>query len=264
MLPLLALWVEAHGAARWVAFAVGRAQLLAGMNEIIVDVYSMQAALLMPPPTVPTPSAAATDARHPQAASSQPTDGDDAARATKRAKPSEPAPAATADTASHHSELKLHAARSDSIDSLFDGVFLSTAALPPSAPDAASRQLAVVPYDGARSDAKVELLRTTVKNLLEVRARPAGRLRGSTGGLDSKASLLALRLQADKILAQIESFWSYTEIMLEKATQMREHLEVFVDVNSHTSPSPGMHQRFCERINQYERFWNVLRALCDK
>ena len=169
-----------RGAARWGAFAVGRAQLLAGMNEIIVDVYSMQAALLMPPPTVPTPSAAATDTRHPQAASSQPTDGDDAARATKRAKPSEPAPAATADTASHHSELKLHAARSDSIDSLFDGVFLSTAALPPSAPDAASRQLAVVPYDGARSDAKIELLRTTVKNLLEVRARQAGRLRGST------------------------------------------------------------------------------------
>ena len=71
-------------------------------------------------------------------------------------------------------------------------------------------------------------------------------------------------LQADKILAQIESFWSYTEIMLEKATQMREHLEIFVDVNSHTSPSPGMHQRFCVRINQYEQFWNVLRALCDK
>ena len=175
---------DAHGAARSVAFAVGRAQLLAGMNEIIVDVYSMQAALLMPPPTVPTPSAAATDARHPQAASSQPTDGDDAARATKRAKPSEPAPAATADTASHHSELKLHAARSDSIDSLFDGVFLSTAALPPSAPDAASRQLAVVPYDGARSDAKIELLRTTVKNLLEVRARPAS---GSTPRLDRRA-----------------------------------------------------------------------------
>jgi hypothetical protein len=227
------------------------------MNELILEVYSRQAAMLMPPPAASTMAAAGKVASDARAAPSQSAE-DDVTRAAKRAKPSgseKPSQRSELPTTLETLQLKQQAESSDPIGTLLDDIFLPITALKETETDATSWQLVVPPRDG-RKDDKVELLQQTASHLQEV---SMGRLLRARSVL---SELWAARCQVDRILTQVERFWADIEIVLAKATHMREHMEAFVGINSQTSPN--MHQRFLLRIDQYHEFWNIIRAICGK